>query len=400
MAPGASSGPSTSPANPIATRAPPIGTSGASVGTPGSKRSADPAGIASRMPYAAARSNESRGLTSKKWKCDVMLIGTSDGVGRDEVDETGRHRRLAAPRRSPHRAHPSPRLPPSPNGLRTTTMRVPSSNTRLDLDLADDVGHPGQHVVGGEHARPRCGGRHQPSPVARRFAHGVGDQRRRLGNVESQPAGPPGAGELGRREDQQPIAIGWCEAHGPHANVGGIKRSALDNKVLVRFTAAFLFTTLSEWAFYIAALVYAFDRSGCRAAGFASLALLVPIAIAAPAAGKAAQRRRPERVRLIAYAVQTLALDRAALAAYAHAPGRGRRRLLRRHRRRLHVPRAGVCRAAADHRPLDARADDCQRVDQLDARASARSAGRPSQPSCSPFRARHWCWQRAPPSTS
>ncbi len=90
--------------------------------------------------------------------------------------------------------------------------------------------------------------------------------------------------------------------------------------MLVRFTAAFLFTTLSEWAFYIAALVYAFDRSGARATGFASLALLVPIALAAPAAGKAAHHRRPDRVRLAAYGVQTVALTAAAISAYAHAP--------------------------------------------------------------------------------
>lgn len=90
--------------------------------------------------------------------------------------------------------------------------------------------------------------------------------------------------------------------------------------MLVRFTAAFLFTTLSEWAFYIGALVYAFDHSGAGTAGFASLTLLAPIAIAAPAAGKAAQRLRPERVRLLAYAVQALALAAAAIAASSDAP--------------------------------------------------------------------------------
>ena len=99
-----------------------------------------------------------------------------------------------------------------------------------------------------------------------------------------------------------------------------IKRSALDNKTLVRYTVAFLFTTLSEWAFYIAALVYAFDRGGARAAGFSSVALLLPIALAAPAAGKAAQHRRPDRIRLAAYSVQTLALGSAAIFAFAEAP--------------------------------------------------------------------------------
>jgi hypothetical protein len=99
-----------------------------------------------------------------------------------------------------------------------------------------------------------------------------------------------------------------------------IKRSALDNKVLVRFTSAFLLTSLAQWALFIGALVYAFDSGGARAAGFSSIALLVPIALAAPAAGKAALRRRPDRVRLAAYAMQTLALSVAAVAAFAEAP--------------------------------------------------------------------------------
>jgi purine-cytosine permease-like protein len=49
-APGASSGPSTSPAKPIATRSPPIGTRPTSPLSPGPKRTDDPAGTASRMP--------------------------------------------------------------------------------------------------------------------------------------------------------------------------------------------------------------------------------------------------------------------------------------------------------------------------------------------------------------
>ncbi|MGZ4722682.1 MAG: cyclic nucleotide-binding domain-containing protein [Ilumatobacteraceae bacterium] len=99
-----------------------------------------------------------------------------------------------------------------------------------------------------------------------------------------------------------------------------MKRSALDNKVLVRFTLAVFLTALAEWAFFVAALVYAFDRGGSRVAGFASMTLLVPIALAAPAAGKAAHYRRPERVRLVAYSVQTLALGAAAAFAFAHSP--------------------------------------------------------------------------------
>ena len=48
--------------------------------------------------------------------------------------------------------------------------------------------------------------------------------------------------------------------------------------------------------------------------------MLFPIALAAPAAGKAAQLRRPDRVRLAAYIVQTVALGTAAAAAFAEAP--------------------------------------------------------------------------------
>ena len=44
--------------------------------SPGPNRIEEPAGIASLMPYAAARSNRSLGLASKKWKCEVTLMGT------------------------------------------------------------------------------------------------------------------------------------------------------------------------------------------------------------------------------------------------------------------------------------------------------------------------------------
>jgi MFS family permease len=77
---------------------------------------------------------------------------------------------------------------------------------------------------------------------------------------------------------------------------------------------------LGEWAFFVAALVYAFERGGSPTAGFASMALLVPIALAAPAAGKAVQHRRPDRLRLLAYSVQALALGAAAVTAFADAP--------------------------------------------------------------------------------
>lgn len=98
------------------------------------------------------------------------------------------------------------------------------------------------------------------------------------------------------------------------------KQSALGNRSLIRFVATNLLANAAEWAFFVGALVYAFDKGGARTAGIASLALLVPTAIAAPTAGAMAHRRRPQRVRLAAVGVHTLALGAATLAAFADAP--------------------------------------------------------------------------------
>jgi MFS family permease len=95
--------------------------------------------------------------------------------------------------------------------------------------------------------------------------------------------------------------------------------SALGNKTLVQFTIAQFLATMAEWSFFVGALVYAYDKGGSRAAGLASVVLLLPTAIAAPSAGAAAQRR-PDRVRLWAFAVQATALGTASIAAFAEAP--------------------------------------------------------------------------------
>jgi MFS family permease len=77
---------------------------------------------------------------------------------------------------------------------------------------------------------------------------------------------------------------------------------------------------MAEWTFFIGGLVYAYDKGGAGATGIASLAMLVPTALAAPYAGSMTHRRRPQVVRLAAYAVQTVALGGAALAAFGDAP--------------------------------------------------------------------------------
>ena len=114
-APGASSGPSTRPANPITTRRPPMRTSPTWRVPPGSNRTAAPAATARCMPYAAARSKRSRGLASKKWKWLVTEIGTAAVLVTSTTTDP------AIPAGSGTSATPAR------NGSRTTASRVPSS---------------------------------------------------------------------------------------------------------------------------------------------------------------------------------------------------------------------------------------------------------------------------------
>ena len=97
-------------------------------------------------------------------------------------------------------------------------------------------------------------------------------------------------------------------------------QSALRNRVLVQFTVACFVATIAECSFFVGALVYAYDHGGTRVAGVASVMLLLPTAIAAPAAGAAAQRRHANHVRLWAFAAQTAALGMAGIAAFVVAP--------------------------------------------------------------------------------
>ena len=109
LAPGASSGPSTSPAKPTTTRAPPIGTSRTSTADAGVEAHGGAGGDGQVPAVAAARSKRSRGLTSKKWKCEVTLIGTS------AVLTTSRRRRRRSDRRG---ATPGPPLRSTAPGAR------------------------------------------------------------------------------------------------------------------------------------------------------------------------------------------------------------------------------------------------------------------------------------------
>jgi Cyclic nucleotide-binding domain/Major Facilitator Superfamily len=92
------------------------------------------------------------------------------------------------------------------------------------------------------------------------------------------------------------------------------------NGDLVRIVVAHLADVLAEWALFVGALMYAFEAGGPRAAGLASIVLLVPNLIVAPLAGAVAGRRRPNRVRLASYATQAVMFGGAAVAAFASAP--------------------------------------------------------------------------------
>ncbi|MCU1501852.1 MAG: transporter [Ilumatobacteraceae bacterium] len=96
-------------------------------------------------------------------------------------------------------------------------------------------------------------------------------------------------------------------------------RSALRNHALVRTVLALFTVTIAEWALWIGTLVYAHARGGASAAGFVSIALVVPAACIAPLAGRQADGPRPIRLLAIVYGSQTLFLIVAAVAAHQHA---------------------------------------------------------------------------------
>ncbi|MCU1361691.1 MAG: transporter, partial [Ilumatobacteraceae bacterium] len=96
--------------------------------------------------------------------------------------------------------------------------------------------------------------------------------------------------------------------------------TALRNPELRRVLIAYLASIVSEWALWVALLVYAYDRSGKTVAGLVSISLFVPGALVAPLAGAAADGLRPNRVLAYAYGTQAVTLAIAACLAYLRAP--------------------------------------------------------------------------------
>lgn len=97
-------------------------------------------------------------------------------------------------------------------------------------------------------------------------------------------------------------------------------RAAIRNRRLLLTILATLAFDIAEWALWIGVLVYAYDRGGATAAGFAAVGLLVPSALAAPIAGVMADGPRPERILMLGYAAEAVALLGTTVAVVLEAP--------------------------------------------------------------------------------
>ena len=100
----------------------------------------------------------------------------------------------------------------------------------------------------------------------------------------------------------------------------GSFRTVLADRNLRRVELAFLGFNMTEFATWIAILVYAFERGGAAEMGAVSAILLVPSAVVAPLAAYAGDRFRRDRVLAIDYVVQGLAMGATAATLYADAP--------------------------------------------------------------------------------
>jgi MFS family permease len=89
---------------------------------------------------------------------------------------------------------------------------------------------------------------------------------------------------------------------------------------LRRVEVAFLAFNMSEYATWIALLVYAYGRGGAAEAGFVAVLQLLPAAIVAPFGAYAGDRFRRDRVLFVDYLVQAVTLGAAGVALLSDAP--------------------------------------------------------------------------------
>src|SRR6266704_1266875 len=105
---------------------------------------------------------------------------------------------------------------------------------------------------------------------------------------------------------------------------GGRRRRAFSslagNTALLRVLAAYLLFILTEYAVWIAMLVFAYKRGGTAVASLVAVAQLVPAAVVAPVAASLADRRSPLFLLAGGYLVQAAAMAGTAAAIGAGSP--------------------------------------------------------------------------------
>ena len=97
-------------------------------------------------------------------------------------------------------------------------------------------------------------------------------------------------------------------------------RSLTGNRALLRVLAAYLLFILTEYAVWIAMLVFAYRRGGTAVAGLVAVAQLVPAAIVAPVVATVADRRSPAVLLAGGYLAQTAGMAGTAVAIGAGVP--------------------------------------------------------------------------------